>query len=279
MNIYNANDRIIGTRCPRPIPPVPPPPPYPPFPPYPVVGPTGPTGPTGPMGPPGFPGFMGPTGPQGPQGYQGVPGPIGPTGPQGPQGIQGVVGPAGPAGIIGATGPIGPTGAAGPIGPTGPVGATGLAGPTGPTGPAGTATLASFATVYAQVPSDNPAPIAPGEAVAFPTTAVAAGGIIRTSDSVLTIQNPGTYLIAFNATTNEAGQLQLLVNGAPVNYTTVGKTDTGDQLQSVALVPITTANSTVSVINPTNATTNVTLTPSAGGTNPASAQLTIARIA
>lgn len=140
-----------------------------------VAGPTGPVGATGPIGPTGPTGAQGPTGPtgaagastSGPTGPTGVAGPQGPTGatgPTGPTGAPGPTGPTGPAGPQGSTGPAGPTGppgAAGPTGPTGPAGLTGAQGLTGPTGPAGTAGVLQNV---------------------FPTTTIANGGIISSSD-------------------------------------------------------------------------------------------------
>lgn len=252
ITIYNANERMGLTRCP--CPPAPPcPPPVPPCPP-----------PAPPC--PGIPGPMGPTGPQGVQGIQGYPGPQGPTGPQG------IPGPDGAAGI---TGPTGPQGIAGPAGATG---ATGATGPTGPTGPAGESGLSSYATFYALMPTDNAIAIAPNEPIDFPTTATKTNDITVTSPSVFTVTTAGNYLVMFQASTTEGGQLQLTVNNTPIAYTTVGKAGENTQIVGFAILPLA-ANDAISVINPQASTTGITLTQNAGGASAVAAQLVIAKLA
>ena len=255
ITIYNANERMGLTRCP--CPPAPPcPPPAPPCPP-----------PAPPC--PGIPGPMGPTGPQGVQGIQGYQGPQGPTGPQG------IPGPDGAAGI---TGPTGPQGIAGPAGPTGATGATGATGPTGPTGPAGESGLSSYATFYALMPTDNAIAIAPNEPIDFPTTATKTNDITVTSPSVFTVTTAGNYLVMFQASTTEGGQLQLTVNNTPIAYTTVGKAGENTQIVGFAILPLA-ANDAISVINPEASTTSITLTQNAGGASAVAAQLVIAKLA
>ena len=233
---------------------------------------------------------MGPTGPQGVQGIQGYPGPQGPTGPQGipgPDGAAGVTGPtgpqgiAGPAGATGATGPTGPQGIAGPAGATGATGATGPTGPTGamgPTGPAGESGLSSYATFYALMPTDNAIAIAPNEPIDFPTTATKTNDITVTSPSVFTVTTAGNYLVMFQASTTEGGQLQLTVNNTPIAYTTVGKAGENTQIVGFAILPLA-ANDAISVINPQASTTGITLTQNAGGASAVAAQLVIAKLA
>lgn len=172
---------------------------------------------------------------------------------------------------------IGPQGPQGPMGPQGVQGPPGMMGPQGPAGPAGRAVASAYASFYASQPSDNPNPIVAGGEVSFPNT-TAATGITQTTPSVFTLSESGVYLVSFNATT-DAGQLQLTLNGTPLAYTTVGKTTTGDQLKSTAIITTAAPNSTLSVINPANSTTPITLTPSAGGANPVAAQLDIVKIA
>ena len=273
ITIYNANERMGLTRCP--CPPAPPcPPPAPPCPP-----------PAPPC--PGIPGPMGPTGPQGVQGIQGYPGPQGPTGPQGipgPDGAAGITGPTGPQGIAGPTGATGATGATGPTGPqgiagpAGATGATGATGPTGPTGPAGESGLSSYATFYALMPTDNAIAIAPNEPIDFPTTATKTNDITVTSPSVFTVTTAGNYLVMFQASTTEGGQLQLTVNNTPIAYTTVGKAGENTQIVGFAILPLA-ANDAISVINPQASTTGITLTQNAGGASAVAAQLVIAKLA
>lgn len=273
ITIYNANERMGLTRCP--CPPAPPcPPPAPPCPPPapPCPGIPGPMGPTGPQGVQGIQGYPGPQGPTGPQGIPGPDGAAGITGPTGPQGI------AGPAGATGATGPTGPQGIAGPAGVTGATGATGATGPTGPTGPAGESGLSSYATFYALMPTDNAIAIAPNEPIDFPTTATKTNDITVTSPSVFTVTTAGNYLVMFQASTTEGGQLQLTVNNTPIAYTTVGKAGENTQIVGFAILPLA-ANDAISVINPQASTTGITLTQNAGGASAVAAQLVIAKLA
>lgn len=276
ITIYNANERMGLTRCPcPPAPPCPPPAPPcpPPAPPCPgIPGPMGPMGPTGPQGVQGIQGYPGPQGPTGPQGIPGPDGAAGITGPTGPQGI------AGPAGATGATGPTGPQGIAGPAGVTGATGATGATGPTGPTGPAGESGLSSYATFYALMPTDNAIAIAPNEPIDFPTTATKTNDITVTSPSVFTVTTAGNYLVMFQASTTEGGQLQLTVNNTPIAYTTVGKAGENTQIVGFAILPLA-ANDAISVINPQASTTGITLTQNAGGASAVAAQLVIAKLA
>lgn len=279
ITIYNANERMGLTRCP--CPPAPPcPPPAPPCPPPapPCPGIPGPMGPMGPTGPQGVQGIQGYPGPQGPTGPQGIPGPDGAAGITGPTGPQGIAGPAGATGATGATGPTGPQGIAGPAGVTGATGATGATGPTGPTGPAGESGLSSYATFYALMPTDNAIAIAPNEPIDFPTTATKTNDITVTSPSVFTVTTAGNYLVMFQASTTEGGQLQLTVNNTPIAYTTVGKAGENTQIVGFAILPLA-ANDAISVINPQASTTGITLTQNAGGASAVAAQLVIAKLA
>ena len=297
ITIYNANERMGLTRCPcPPAPPCPPPAPPcpPPAPPCPgIPGPMGPTGPQGVQGIQGYPGPQGPTGPQGIPGPDGAAGVTGPTGPQGiagpagatgatgatgPTGPQGIAGPAGATGATGATGPTGPQGIAGPAGATGATGPTGPTGAMGPTGPAGESGLSSYATFYALMPTDNAVAIAPNEPIDFPTTATKTNDITVTSPSVFTVTTAGNYLVMFQASTTEGGQLQLTVNNTPIAYTTVGKAGENTQIVGFAILPLA-ANDAISVINPQASTTGITLTQNAGGASAVAAQLVIAKLA
>ena len=242
-----------------------------------IICPQGPQGPQGPMGPQGP---VGETGARGPQGIQGV---MGPTGPQGPMGPQGPIGETGPAG---AQGPMGATGAQGPIGPmgaTGATGATGAQGPQGETGPIGPRGLPggvlSYADFYALMPTDNTETIVPGADVAFPRNGVIANtNIGRINDSEFLLNASGTYLVMWNASITEAGQLVLTSNDTELPYTLVGTNDTLGELTGFTILNITTPT-TITLRNPIANTTNVTLTPNAGGTDPVTAHLTIVQLA
>ena len=284
MMIYNTREQGCSCSvpirpCPPPVPPCPPPvPPCPPEPvpvPYPVVGPTGPTGPMGPMGPQGVQGYQGPQGPIGPTGPQGIPGPNGAIGPTGPQGIPGAVG---ATGAIGPTGPQGATGATGAVGPTGPqgvAGPTGATGAVGPTGPAGG--ISEYASFYALAPNDNPTAIAQNTAVEFPNTTASTTGITRLTNSTFNLTDTGTYLIMFKVNTNTAGQLGIAVNGAIQPSATFGNAADDGIIEGKTIITTTAANTVLSIVNPI--ATTVTVTPSAGGTEPTVSDLTIIKLA
>ena len=291
-NDCNCKSRNIGCPCP-PTPPCPPP-----IPPCPIIqGPTGPTGPRGPQGlqglqglqgatgPQGVQGLQGPTGQQGPTGAQGIQGETGATGPTGPQGIQGLTGatgPTGPQGIQGQTGATGPTGPqgiqgeTGATGPTGPQGIQGVAGATGPTGPAGASEYASY---YATAPGDNPTAVTAGNAVEFPTTSSQSTGITRLSDSTFNLAEAGTYLVAFRVNSTNAGQLQIAVNSNGLANGIFGTSTEGASIDGVTAITTAQANSVLSIINPTNSTSPITITQNAGGTNPTISTLTIIKLA
>ncbi len=250
------------------------------------IGPQGPIGETGPQGPVGATGPQGPIGETGPQGPIGETGPQGPIGETGPQGPVGATGPQGPIGETGPQGPVGETGPQGPIGetgPQGPVGATGPQGPIGETGPQGPAGepggIASFAEFYALMPPDNATTVAVGGDVEFPQDGPAFGtDITRGSDTSFVLSTPGIYQVMFEASVDEAGQLVLTLNGAQLDYTVVGRATGTSQIVGMALVETTTEESVLTVRNPAGNATALTLTPSAGGTNPVSAQLIITKL-
>ncbi len=276
-------------------------------------GPRGPQGLRGPQGPRGFDGEQGPEGPRGPQGVQGPQGPAGVTGAVGPQGATGPTGPVGPQGPVGDTGPVGPQGAtgatgpqgpqgpagpegpqgpqglqgeAGPQGPEGPQGETGPQGPQGPVGPAGPQGepgvadgVLGFADFYALMPPDNADTVAPGTDVSFPNDGPNGGaGIARISDTSFNLAETGAYLVMFEVSVDEAGQLILTLNGEDLAYTVVGRATVTSQIVGMSIVNVTTENSVLTVRNPEGTADALTITPSAGGTRPVSAHLVITRL-
>ena len=189
-------------------------------------------------------------GPRGPRGY---------TGPQGPQGIQGEVGPAGPQGPQGIQGEVGP------------------AGPQGEQGPAGV--IANYADFYALMPGDNAATVAVGADVSFPQDGPSSlTTIARTGDSSFTLTDVGTYLVFFQVSVTEAGQLVLTLNGAELPYTVVGRATGTDQIVGMSIITTDTATSVITVRNPANNAAALTITPSAGGNEPVSAHLIIIQL-
>lgn len=276
-NDCNCKSRNIGCPCP-PTPPCPPP-----IPPCPIIqGPTGPTGPRGPQGLQGLQGLQGATGPQGVQGLQGPTGQQGQTGAQGIQGETGATGPTGPQGIqglTGATGPTGPQGIQGETGATGPAGPQGIQGETGATGPTGPAGASEYASYYAAAPGDNPTAVTAGNAVEFPTTSSQSTGITRLSDSTFNLAEAGTYLVAFRVNSTNAGQLQIAVNSNGLANGIFGTSTEGASIDGVTVITTAEANSILSIINPTNSTSPITITQNAGGANPTISTLTIIKLA
>ncbi len=129
------------------------------------------------------------------------------------------------------------------------------------------------------MPGDNPDPIAPNEDVAFPQDGPNSGTTVqRTSDTSFTLTEAGTYLVSFQATAEEAGQLILTLNGTDLPYTVVGRDALGSQITGTVLVTTTADNAVLTVRNPDGTADPLTLTPNAGGTRPVSAQLTIVQL-
>ncbi len=219
---------------------------------------------------------QGPSGATGPTGPQGATGAVGPSGATGPAGTTGSAGPTGPAGAAGSPGAIGASGSAGSQGPQGPAGSTGNTGPTGPAG-----TVLAFSEFYAMVPSDDAGSVLPGSSVGFPEAGPTDGsddiGQIPESSTTFFLRALGTYQVTFQVSVDEAGQLELELNLLPQSYTVVGR-DTGtSQITETALITAT-ANSSLSVINPSADPDSLTLSPSAGGDLSVSASLIIEQL-
>ena len=210
----------------------------------------------------------------GPQGPQGEPGPQGEVGPQGPQGE---IGPQGPIGLTGTAGPQGPQGEPGPQGPIGLTGATGPQGPQGEPGTAGG--VLGFADFYALMPPDNSATIAPGTNVNFPENgSISNTSINRLTDDTFSLVESGSYLVMFQVSITETGQLVLTLNGEPLAFTVSGRATGSSQIVGFNIIETTTENSILSVQNPAGNAAALTITPVAGGTNAVSAHLTIVRL-
>jgi hypothetical protein len=167
----------------------------------------------------------------------------------------------------GSTGPAGPPGPPGPVGPVGPV---------GPPGPPSTSNFADFVAV---MPPDNTATIAVGADVEFPVNGPSsATTITRVSPSSFNLAAVGSYLIQFQVSVSEAGQLILTLNGVDVAYTVSGRATGTDQIVGMVIVTTNTPNSVLTVRNPAGNSTALTITPNAGGTRPVSAHLVIVQL-
>jgi hypothetical protein len=214
--------------------------------------------------------------------YYPVPGPVGPQGPQGSMGPQGPIGTMGPIGLTGTMGPVGPQGPIGPqgsIGTQGPIGLTGTQGPIGLTGLQGIAGgLISVADFYALMPEDNPATVAAGTSVEFPQNGPANGTIVRNNDTQFILPDIGIYEVNFQVSVTEAGQLVVVLDGAELLYTVVGRATGTSQIVGVCLVETTLLDSVLSINNPLGSATALTITPTAGGEDSVSAHLVIKRV-
>jgi hypothetical protein len=237
-----------------------------------VAGPAGLTGATGAIG------ATGPTGAAstvaGPTGLTGATGVTGPIGASGPQGVIGNVGATGAIGLAGPTGAVGAASTvAGPAGLTGATGAIGAAGSTGSNG------IMAFADFFALMPGDNSATVGIGTDVSFPQNGPSsATAITRTSDSTFNLSSIGTYQVMFQVSVNEPGQLDLSLNGTDLASTVVGRATGTTQLSEMSFVTTTVANSILTVRNPAQNSTALTITPIAGGTRAVSAHLVITQI-
>ena len=130
------------------------------------------------------------------------------------------------------------------------------------------------------MPGDNADTVAPGTDVDFPQNgSIANTNIGRTGASSFILSPIGTYLVLFQVSATEAGQLVLTLNGTELGYTTVGRATGATQLVGTAIVTTTAEDSVLTVRNPADSAAALTITPSAGGTESVSAHLTIVQLA
>ena len=129
------------------------------------------------------------------------------------------------------------------------------------------------------MPPDNSATVAAGADVDFPQNGPTSGAnITRLSASSFNLLDIGTYQILFQVGTDEAGQLVLTLNGNDLPYTLVGRATGTSQIIGMAIVSTTSINSVITVRNPAANPAALTITPSAGGTQPVSAHLVITQL-
>jgi hypothetical protein len=130
------------------------------------------------------------------------------------------------------------------------------------------------------MPGDNPAVIAAGSNVSFPQNGPSGGGnITRISASTFRLVEIGTYQVLFQVSVDQAGQLILTLAGADLPQTVVGRATGTSQIVGMCLVTTRTANSILTVRNPSGNSTALTITPLAGGTRAVSAHLVITQLA
>jgi hypothetical protein len=130
------------------------------------------------------------------------------------------------------------------------------------------------------MPNDNASTVAAGTDVSFPQNGPALAGtnITRIDFMTFSLGAIGTYQVMFQVSVNEAGQLDLTLNGSELPYTVVGRATGTSQLVEMALVQTTSVDSTLTVRNPAGNSTALTITPLAGGTSPVSAHLVVTRL-
>ena len=129
------------------------------------------------------------------------------------------------------------------------------------------------------MPPDNAAAVAPGTDISFPQDGpVSSTDIYRTGASSFNLTQIGTYLVLFEVSVDEAGQLILTLNAADLEYTVVGRVTSASQIVGISIVTTTTVNSILTVRNPAGNAAALTITPVAGGTRSVSAHLTIIQI-
>jgi hypothetical protein len=129
------------------------------------------------------------------------------------------------------------------------------------------------------MPPDNAATVAVGADVEFPQDGPSsATTITRISPSSFNLATVGSYLIQFQVSVTEPGQLILTLNGVDVAYTVSGRATGTSQIVGTVIVTTTAPNSILTVRNPAGNSTALTITPDAGGTRPVSAHLVIVQL-
>lgn len=123
----------------------------------------------------------------------------------------------GPTGPTGAAGSTGADGATGPTGATGATGADGVTGPTGPTGPTGTSVTVTSMSA-SNTTGQTLLVILGGTNVPLPNAQSLDGFTANGTNTVFTVPETGTYLIAYriNATAAVAMSSQVLRNGTAI---------------------------------------------------------------
>ena len=132
------------------------------------------------------------------------------------------------------------------------------------------------------MPSDNAATVAAGSPVSFPQSGPTAGGIIRLNPAEFVLLRVGTYNVDFSVSVTEPGQLVIALDSGggmvELPYTVYGRATGTSQIAGDALITTTAASSTVELRNPAGNTPALTITPLAGGAQPAVASIVIQQL-
>jgi hypothetical protein len=210
-------------------------------------------------------GERGPRGPRGRDGKRGATGKTGDrgiTGKRGVRGVAGAIGAVGEAGIQGATGATGADGARGIAGADGQDGTAGTDGTDGTDGQDGTDAIAGYAYVYntgfQAVPLET--------SINFSNNGALTAGFSHVPGaSGLVIADPGSYLVSFSATTIEANQMAVFLDGVVVPQSIYGSASGSQQNDGQVVITTATPNTSLTIRNHTSAAA-VTLHRFAGGT-------------
>jgi hypothetical protein len=129
------------------------------------------------------------------------------------------------------------------------------------------------------MPEDNESTIAAGANINFPNNGPSFGtDITRLTSSTFNLATIGIYQVLFQVSITQPGQLCVTLGATKQAFTVVGRATGTSQIVGICLVNITSANTVLSIRNPTGELTALTLTPIAGGINPVSANLVITRL-
>lgn len=146
-------------------------------------------------------------------------------------------------------------------------------------GQSGTGGILAFADFYALMPPNNSATVAVGAAIEFPNAGPTSGSdITKITPTQFQLSAIGTYMVSWQVSVNEAGQLVLEINTVEDLTTVVGRATGTSQITGNRIITTTSINTILSVVNPIGNSTALTITPNAGGAKPVSASLVITRI-
>lgn len=132
------------------------------------------------------------------------------------------------------------------------------------------------------MPPDNAATVAAGAPVLFPNNGPTRGAITRLDAAEFVLSSIGTYSVDFSVSVTEPGQLVIALDSGggmvELPYTVYGRATGTSQIAGDALVTTTVARSTVELRNPAGNTPALTITPFAGGAQPAAASIVIQQL-
>ncbi|WP_394992884.1 hypothetical protein [Emticicia sp.] len=138
--------------------------------------------------------------------------------------------------------------------------------------------ITTFAEFYALMPGDNTATIAAGSPIEFPQNGPTNGIITRINASQFNIPAVGIYMVDWQVSIAEAGQLILQLNGTDIATSVVGRATGTSQIIGHTYITTLLPNSVLTVVNPSGNPVALTINPGAGGTRAVSANIIITRM-